>query len=217
MRPLIVINFKTYESATGKKAVELAKIIDSIKSNAEMIACPQFADLKAVADSVDTPVFSQHIDNILPGKGTGHILPESVKAAGCSGTLINHSERRLDMKTIEGCVKRAKELGLRTICCTPNMEEAKKIAAFEPDYIAFEDPELIGTLKSVSKLEPETVRNFAKAISKTKSIPLCGAGVADGKDVKAAIDLGTKGVILATAVAKAKNPRAVLEDLVSLI
>ena len=117
MRPLIVINFKTYESATGKKAVELAKIIDSIKSNAEMIVCPQFADLKAVADSVDIPVFSQHIDNIVPGKGTGHILPESVKAAGCSGTLINHSERRLDMKNKRSKLWSSLFIQQNFVCC----------------------------------------------------------------------------------------------------
>jgi len=217
MKPLIVINFKTYESATGDKALELAKIIAGFSNKAEMIVCPQFADLKTIADSVDIPVFAQHIDDITPGKGTGHILPESVKAAGCSGTLINHSERRLDIKTIKGCVNRAKELRLRTICCSPDIGEVKKISAFEPDYIAFEDPELIGTLKSVSKLEPETVRNFAEVINKTKSLPLCGAGVANGKDVKAAIDLGTNGVLIATAVTKAEDPRAVLENLISLI
>jgi triosephosphate isomerase len=217
MKPLIVINFKTYETATGKKAVELAKIIAEFSSKAEMIACPQFADIKAIADAVKTPVFAQHIDPVGFGSNTGHILPESVKQAGCSGTLINHSERRIDLKTIEVCIKRAKEVGLRTICCAASIDDAKKIAVFNPDYIAFEEPSLISSGKSISKVEPAAVKEFAEAIKKTKSVPLCGAGVSNGEDVKAAIDLGTNGVLLASAVTKAENPRAVVKNLVSLI
>lgn len=219
MRPLIVINFKTYESATGNNAVKLAKIIEGVsnKSNADMIVCPQFTDLRAVADAVGIRVFAQHIDAIGFGSNTGHILPESIKQAGCSGTLINHSERRLDIKTIEACIERAKEIGLRTICCVPSIEDAKKAAMLEPDYIAFEEPSLISSGRSISKVEPDAVKAFAETIKKTKSVPLCGAGVSNGEDVKAALSLGTKGVLLASAVTKAKDPRAVLEDLVRLI
>jgi len=44
---------------------------------------------------------------------------------------------------------------------------------------------------------------------------LCGAGVKTGADVATAIELGTVGVLLASGVTKADNPRAALEDLVS--
>lgn len=43
----------------------------------------------------------------------------------------------------------------------------------------------------------------------------CGAGVSTGDDVVAAGDLGAAGVLLASGVAKADDPKAVLEDLVS--
>ena len=82
MVPIIVINFKTYETATGKKAVELAKIIEEFVGKADVIVCPQFTDLKAIADAVKIPVFAQHIDPVKFGSNTGHILPESVKDAG---------------------------------------------------------------------------------------------------------------------------------------
>jgi triosephosphate isomerase len=216
MKSLIIINFKTYESATGNKAIELSKVIANYNKKAEMIVCPQFADLKSVAD-LGIAVFAQHIDPIDFGSNTGHVLPESLKAAGCSGTLINHSERRLDFKTIKNCIERAKSVGLTTICCVPSIVHAKKVSIYRPDYIAFEEPTLISSGKSISKIEPEAVKEFAELISKTKSIPLCGAGVSNGEDVKAALDLGTQGVLLASAVTKAKKPRAVLEDLVSLI
>ena len=164
MKPLIVVNFKTYESATNFRALELAKVIEEFKDKAEVIVCAQFADLKTIASAVKIPVFAQHIDPVGFGSNTGHVLPESIKAAGCSGTLINHSERRIDMKTIEACIARAKEVGLKVICCVPSIEDAKSVAEFKPDYIAFEEPSLISSGKSISKEEPEAVKEFAEAI-----------------------------------------------------
>ena len=46
---------------------------------------------------------------------------------------------------------------------------------------------------------------------------LCGAGISKGEDLKAAIELGSVGVLLASGIVKAKDPKAALEDLVSLI
>jgi len=46
---------------------------------------------------------------------------------------------------------------------------------------------------------------------------LCGAGVKNGSDVKRALELGTKGVLLASGVVRAKDPKAVLLDLVKSI
>jgi triosephosphate isomerase len=43
---------------------------------------------------------------------------------------------------------------------------------------------------------------------------LCGAGVKTGKDVRAALDLGAKGVLLASGVVKAADVRGALSDLV---
>ena len=44
---------------------------------------------------------------------------------------------------------------------------------------------------------------------------LCGAGVKNGADVAAAIELGAEGVLLASGVTKASDPGSVLLDLVS--
>ena len=116
---------------------------------------------------------------------------------------------------IRECIKRAKETGLKTVVCAASVQEAKAIAKFSPDCIAFEDPELIGTLKSVSKLEPETLKEFVQVIKKInpKIIPLCGAGIATSEDVKAALRIGTNGILLATAVVKSKNPAQAIKNL----
>ena len=50
---------------------------------------------------------------------------------------------------------------------------------------------------------------------KVSHIPvLCGAGVKTREDVFKAISLGARGILLASGVTKAKDPRAVLLDLV---
>jgi triosephosphate isomerase len=52
-----------------------------------------------------------------------------------------------------------------------------------------------------------------KAVSPYVSV-LCGAGVKNGEDVKAAIELGADGVLLASGVVKAEDAEAVIKDLV---
>ncbi len=61
--PLILVNFKTYIEATGKRGVELAKIADQVSrdSGVTIAVAPQFTDLKTVTEAVEIPVFSQHI------------------------------------------------------------------------------------------------------------------------------------------------------------
>jgi triosephosphate isomerase len=44
---------------------------------------------------------------------------------------------------------------------------------------------------------------------------LTGAGIQSGECVKIAVDLGTDGVLLASSVVKAKDPIAVMRELVS--
>ena len=77
-------------------------------------------------------------------------------------------------------------------------------------------PELIGTGISISKTEPELVKSSVQKISDANPnvIPLCGAGISSSEDVYAALKLGTKGVLLASAFAKASDPEKKLMELV---
>lgn len=213
---LYIINFKTYKEGTSEKAINLAKIISEIskEKEVEIWAVPQFTDLKEVASIV--PSISQHIDPISSGAHTGAILPLAIKSTGAIGTLINHSERRIGLGEIEKCIKLAKELGLKTICCAEDIEKVMEIAKFKPDYIAYEPPELIGSGKSVSQEKPDVVEQFVGVLSDIDSsiIPLCGAGVSDREDVEMAKKLGTRGVLVASAIVKTSNQRVALNNLV---
>ena len=210
---MIITNFKTYESATAENAVKLARIHEEVADelNADIRICVQATDIAAVSDAVTIPVYAQHVDYAGYGSSTGHIIPEAVQLAGAGGTILNHSERRLDKETLKKTIVRCKELGLFTIVCAETPEEGASFLKFNPDLIAVEPPELIGGDISVSTAKPEIIKNAVKLIGGDKL--LVGAGVKNGKDVKIAIKLGARGVLLASGVTKASNPKAVLMDL----
>lgn len=219
--PLIVVNFKTYSEVEGPKAIAIAQACKEVAKDtgACIVACPPLVELSRVAASIDLPIFSQHIDSKSAGANTGWVTAKGVKATGAIGTLLNHSEHRMMLYDISACVKSAKEAGLITIACADSPDTGKIIASFEPDYIAIEPPELIGGDISVTEAKPEIVMQGVEAVHRVDAhIPvLCGAGVKSGKDVKKALELGAKGVLLASGVVKAKDPKVVLRDLVSQI
>jgi len=214
--PIIIVNYKTYSEATGKKAVKLSKIAEevSMESGVNVGVAPQFADIAAIADTVSIPVFAQHIDPITPGSFTGHILLESVKEAGAVGTLINHSERRLTLCAIEAIVTKTRESDLVSVVCTNNAAVSAVAAALKPDIISLEPPELIGTGIPVSKAQPEVVMETVELVKRINPdiVTLCGAGITRGEDVTAALKLGTNGVLVASGIVKAKDPRKVLME-----
>lgn len=217
--PTIVLNVKTYAEATGHEALDIATLMDKIskETGVSMAIAVQATDITACAEKVDIPVFAEHIDPIKPGSHTGWTLPEAVKNAGAVGTLINHSEHRLRLADIDVCVTRAKELELDHIVCSNNIATSKAIAAFSPNFLAVEPPELIGGDISVTTADPgivsgsvDAVRNIDKKVK-----ILCGAGVKNGKDVSRAIELGADGVLLASGIVKAKDRESVIRDLAS--
>ena len=214
--PLIIVNFKIYELATGEDALRLAKIHEKVakEMNVSIAIAVNALDLAAVVDAVDIPVFAQHIDPIVYGSGTGHIIPERVKEIGAHGTILNHAERKLDDEVLSQSIQRAKDLGLFTVVCAETPERGKEIANnYTPDLIAVEPPELIGGDLSVSKSEPLIVERAVKLIGEDRT--LVGAGIKDGEDVRIALDLGARGVLLASGVTKSDDPYATLLDLAS--
>jgi triosephosphate isomerase len=214
--PLILVNFKTYSEATGEKAVKLAKTAEKISLETEVCIgiAPQFVDIAPTSHAASVPVFAQHIDPIAPGSFTGHILPDSVKAAGAVGTLINHSERRLKLADIDAAIIRAHESDLLSVVCTNNAAVSAATASLKPNMIAVEPPELIGTGIPVSRAKPEVVSGTVELVKRINLnvVILCGAGITTGEDVAAALRLGTEGVLVSSGIVKAKDQyKALLE------
>ena len=81
--PLVLVNFKTYAEGTGRKAIALAESAEKVSTATGICfaVAPQPTDLSMVVNSVNIPVFAQHIDPIMPGSHTGHILPDEIPEA----------------------------------------------------------------------------------------------------------------------------------------
>ncbi len=216
-KPFLLINFKAYNEAIGISATKLAQFAKSISSmrNVSIAVAPTYVDLRECAKTAAL-VFAQHIAPIDAGARTGAVTAESAREAGCIGTIINHSERRLEFREIEKCVSRARLNGLLTICCADSLETARNIAQLNPDYIAYEPPELIGTNRSVSRTKPDVVKSVVQSIGLISSRigVVCGAGIADSADVRAALQLGAVGMIVSSAIVKSMRPEGVIDELV---
>ena len=216
---LVVINFKTYETAHGVAAEELARAMASIETDARMIAVVSAFDLSAVVDAAPKlEVWTQHLDPIGFGSNTGWLHPETAISRGASGTIINHAEHKVSLEHVAMILDSVPEDF--TVCaCAADIEEARALTALQPNYVAVEPPELIGGDVSVTTADPEIVISTAAAISEINENVgiLCGAGVKNGEDVAMAIQLGTSGVLLASGVTKVADPVSALADLVSKI
>ena len=211
--PVIILNFKNYDQTIGKRGLRLSKIAEEISKELDVCiaVCPQTVDLRNIADEVDIPILAQHVDANDTGSYTGNNLIEAIKEAGAVGSLVNHSEHRLKLADIERIIEKAQLLDFFTCVCSNNLQTSKAIAALNPVACAMEPPELIGSGVSVTT-QPELVKNTIYAIKEINSNvqPLVGAGVSTNEDVTEALQLGAKGVLLASGFVKAKDPKEVL-------
>lgn len=209
----VLVNLKTYP-CDPLEVAEAVRDVDR-ETEATLAVAPQAAYVERVAET-GAETWAQHVDPIEHGSNTGGTLAEAVADVGAVGTLINHSERRRRLADIDGAVEAAERAGLETVVCANNPAQIGAAAALGPDMVAVEPPELIGTGTPVSKADPDIVEDAVSAaagVDGNVSV-LCGAGITDGEDVLAAADLGAEGVLLASGVAKADDPRDALEALI---
>ena len=205
---MFIINCKNYEEIAGDKIIEFVKIAEKISKKYKIkiaVAPPQH--LVGLVSKSSIPILSQHVDVSNIGSTTGFIVPELLKKSGVSGSLINHSEHRISSKDIAYLVSKLRGLKMISILCVKDVAEAKKYSKLNPDYIAIEPPELIGSGKAVSKEKPDLIIRAVNAVKNTgsKTKLLCGAGIVSGEDVLKASELGSQGILVASGIIKAKS------------
>ena len=212
---MFVINCKNYEEISGDKIIKFVKIAEKVSKKYKVkiaIAPPQH--LIALVANSSIPILAQHIDDSKVGSTTGFVIPELLKKSKVSGSLINHSEHRISSKEIVKLVSKLKKLKMISVLCVKNVSEARKYAKLNPNYIAIEPPELIGSGKAVSKEKPGLIIKAADAVKSAKNNTrlLCGAGIVSGEDVSKASELGSKGILVASGIIKAKNWDKVISE-----
>lgn len=205
----LIINFKNYSEVQGEGSIALARAAERVSGEvrARIIVAPPLPMLALTASKIGIQVFSQSVGSVRGEKTTGEVLPEAVRGAGAAGTILNHSEARLERRVLPDLVSRLRRLGLKTCLCARDTREAAALSRLGPTYLAVEPPELIGSGTAVSKARPQVVANTVAAARRAgyKGRVLCGAGIVSGEDVRRAIELGAEGVLVSSSVVKATD------------
>jgi len=209
----VLVNLKAYPCDPVAVADAANRVAN--ETGVRIAVAPQTARLPAVAETgIET--WAQHVSPVEYGSHTGSTLAEAVAAAGATGTLLNHSEHRLKLADLADGLAAAACSGVFAHATVSRSVRAAAAAALEPDAVALEPPELIGTGTPVSRADPGIVEDAVAAVERIdpEVEVFCGAGISTGDDLVAARDLGTTGVLLASGVAKADDPATALRDLV---
>jgi triosephosphate isomerase (TIM) len=196
---MILINFKNYK--LGSEALHLVGKIEKHLPDAIVAVSPIDLHLISFYHS-QMQVYSQHVDFLADdqNRGTGFLPIKALKTHNIKGSLLNHSEHPLTFSVIKRTVEKLKKEKLKVILCAANLADTKKFIALKPDAIAFEDKKLVASGKSITTYKGEDVQKFAELLRGTRITPLCGAGISTVEDVKAAYELGCKGVLIASAI-----------------
>jgi triosephosphate isomerase len=204
---------------SGEKTIELAKSAEkvSIDLGVELIVAPPQPSLWAVVRAIDIPVICQHLEDADVGSSTGYFVPEIARSYGSIGSLINHSEHRIDIKSISNLVRRLKSLKMTSIVCARTPAEVAEVAKFDPDFVAIEPPELIGSGKAISKETPQIISSSLTAVNDNSDLArmVCGAGIVDKSDVTKALELGASGILVASGIIKSEAWEEKISELAS--
>ncbi len=209
---MIILSFKTYREATSENAVRLCQIVKNVreKTGVRIIPAVQPTDIYQIKKEVGIEVWAQHIDPIDPGRHMGWISAYAVKQAGATGVVINHSEHKLSDDLVKKTLEKAKEYQLENIVIGQTVENVVKFDSFDPDFTSYEKDEFISTGIPLLTSEKE---NIKKLVSVLRHPLIIGAGISKPEDIKQALDLGAKGVILSSAFVLSDNPEKTLFDL----
>ena len=215
--PFFEIGPKSY--LYGDKVLQLAKAADaaSQKYNVNIIFTAPYADIRRVADETKYLfVFAPHMDPLPVGRGLADILPESVKAAGAVGVMLNHAERPISISVLRQTIQRADEVGLLSIVCADSIVEAKAIALLEPNIIVAEPTELIGSGKTS---DMEYVHASMEAVKSVNPdiLVLQGAGISSGKDVYNVIYAGAEATGSSSGIIKAPDSVAMIDEMIHAV
>ena len=214
--PFFEIGPKAY--LYDRAVLELARHAERIsrKYDVRIIFTPQTVDIRLIVEGTkNLLVFAQHMDGLPVGRGVGSVLPEAVKAAGAVGVLLNHVEKRLSMEELEHTIRRADEVGLASMACANDLNEASTIARMAPNIIIVESPDMIeGGKRAENDSEAVTRINTTIWDINPEISVLHGAGIASGRDVHNIIMAGSQAAGSTSGIIKAPDPFAMLEEMI---
>ncbi|HKB88724.1 MAG TPA: triose-phosphate isomerase [Patescibacteria group bacterium] len=215
---MIFVNYKTYEEASGDKAVALTKILEEVAHETQIKIIPvvQIIDAEKIIASTTLEVWIQHVDPVTYGAHTGWTLPEEAAKVGVSGVFLNHSEHKFaNFDDLYTANEKAMAANLKTLIFATDVDELKKVCDLAPTYVSYEPAELVGsTTTSVAQAKPEIISRASETAT-SFGIPLIvGAGIHSQEDIRKSLSLGAVGFAIATNIVKAEDPKKALLELV---
>ena len=216
-RKILAVNLKAYPSAFSVDTVrDLAREAKALESRygIDVVLLPP-APLLLVARAVHERVYAQHVDPPGLGQATGRLPVDALPLMDIKGFMVNHSEAKVSSRHLASVLEYALMEGLEAIVCADTPREAAAAASMGARIVAVEPPELIGSGVSVSKARPEVITESVRAVASVNRsvILLAGAGISGKEDVEAALRLGAGGVLVASYVAKSRDPPTRLREL----
>jgi triosephosphate isomerase (TIM) len=210
-----IINTKNYLEASGENLERLGSVIQSLSrrdafSKIRFYLAPSAFGLGSVAEEASFDVIAQHVEAASVGSTTGFLVPEIARSFGAMGSLVNHSEHRIGEDQIEKIVSHLRQIKMISVVCARDNNEVANFSKFDPDFIAIEPPDLIGSGMAVSKVRPDIITSCRKSLEENKPFDsvtklLCGAGIVERIDARLAIEMGAEGILVASGVIKADD------------
>ena len=215
--PFLIVNPKSY--LYGEKSLELAKAADKTAKETGLqiyFTCP-YADIRLIKeDPENLIVCAQSMDSLTPGRGMGHVLPESLKEAGAEAVFLNHAENQKTVSELYATIKRAKELGMITIVCADSTVEAKAVACMDPDIVLAEPTDLIGTGKVADdSYTIETVKGLHEV--NPDVLVMIASGVSTAEDCYNVVKLGADGTGATSGILNAPSPAQRIQEMAEAI
>lgn len=211
-----IFNPKSY--LYGETLLELAKEADQlVDENVSIFVTGPYTDLGKIAEQTDRIIVTaQHLDGILPGRGMGAVLPDSLVNAGVKAVFLNHAEHPMTLAELVKAVGICQKLEIISIVCADSVEEARAIAILKPDIILCEPTELIGTGQTSGKDYIEATNQAIKEVY-PQALVMQAAGISTADDVYQTILAGADGTGCTSGIVKADLPKQMLKDMVSAV
>lgn len=211
-----IFNPKSY--LYGETLIELAKEADQlVDENVSIFVTGPYTDLGKIAEQTDRIIVTaQHLDGILPGRGMGAVLPDSLVNAGVKAVFINHAEHPMTLAELVKAIGICQKLEIISIVCADSVEEARAIAILKPDIILCEPTELIGTGQTSGKDYIDATNQAIKEVY-PQALVMQAAGISTADDVYQTILAGADGTGCTSGIVKADLPKQMLKDMVSAV
>ena len=215
--PFLIVNPKSY--LYGKKSLELALAADQVAADTGLLiyfTCP-YADIRMIKENTkNVVVCAQSLDPLTPGRGMGHVLPESLYEAGARAVFLNHAENSKTVAELNACIKRAKELGMTTVVCADSVAEARAVACMGADIVLAEPTDLIGTGQVADdSYTTETVKALHEIDPNV--LVMIASGVSTADDCYNVIRLGADGTGATSGILNAPSPAQRVREMAEAI